>query len=235
MLQVFSLNYDIRSDNKFTRDIFWITCYDGEIMWRSHPVTVRWYEGDIVWRRDPVTVRSYDGEIVCRRDPMTVRSFDGEIMWRWNPMTVRWYEGDIIWRRDPVTVRSYNCEILWRWDRLTTKSFLRGSGSVSLVLHLSCHFTDYTTKKKYCRLDCRPSHTSLNVRMSATTLANNIMCESFETIPLFLMKEWRLITLITIYVSFLFPEAEAEAESSAVLQLHFHFPASRLGKEPYLM
>lgn len=55
--------------------------------------------------------------------------------------------------------------------------------------------------------------------MSATTLANNTMCEISETIPLFLMKERRLNLFITVYVSFLFPEAEAGAEASAVLQL----------------
>ena len=147
-----------------------------------------------------------------------VRSYDGEIVWRRNPVT-----GEVVWRRDHVMVRSYNREILWRWDRLTTRSSLRGSGSVSLVLYLSCHFTDYATHThtQNCRLDCRPSHTSLNVCMSATTLANNTIYEISETIPLFLMKERWLIPFITVYVPFLFPEAEAEAgaEASAVLQL----------------
>jgi hypothetical protein len=147
---------------------------------------------------------------------------------------MRWCVGNIVWRRDPTTVRSFDGDVLWRWDPMTVRSF---DDEILLERKWQSVFSVTSFKplyelhhKKNCILDCRPSHTSLNVRMSAITLANNIMCESSETIPLFVMKERWLIPLITLYVSFLFPEVEA----STVLQLPLPISSARLGKEPYV-
>jgi hypothetical protein len=95
-----------------------------------------------------VTMRFDDGEMAWKWYYLTARSRDLEILWRWYRFTARSCGGGMLWRRDSVKVKSYDGDLQWRWDLLTARSCLTGSGSVSLMIHLLCKFTGYTTKNK---------------------------------------------------------------------------------------